>query len=819
MKISCNWLKNYIDFDLEPEKLSEILTDCGLEVEGLEKIQSIKGGLKGFVVGKVLTKGKHPNADKLSVTTVDTGADEALKIVCGASNVAAGQKVIVATIGCTLYSDDKEFKIKKSKLRGEVSEGMICAEDEIGIGTSHDGIMVLDSEAKIGTPAKDYFNIQEDYVYEIGLTPNRSDATSHIGTARDLVSVLNHYNKTSVYKLNIPSVDNFKPDNQNRNIEVIVEDKIACPRYSGLTISNIKVKESPEWLKNHLNSIGIRPINNIVDITNFVLFETGQPLHAFDADKISGDKVIVKKYPKGTKFTTLDGIERELSDKDLMICNEKEGMCIAGVFGGIKSGVVEETKNIFLESAYFNATSVRKISKYHGLQTDASFRFERGADPQITTYALKRAALLIKELAGGEISSDIVDIYPEKIEKWIINISYKNVDRLIGKKIDRTEIKNILQDLGIKIINETENGLKLLIPTYKVDVTREADIIEEILRVYGYNNIEIPTQVKSSLSFRSKPYTQKIQNMISDQLTDNGFFEIMNNSLTNSDYIEKSPVHDAKNNIKMLNPISRDLDVLRQTLLFGGLESISYNFNRKVSNVKFYEFGKIYLLNNSNNNDDSLSKYFEENHLSVFLSGRKNSNSWKDKECNFDFFDLKIFVNNILKRLSIDICKLNISSKVSEIFSEGLTYTHNNKKIVEFGSVSENILTDFDIKQEVFFADINWDFAILLINKSQIKYQGISKFPAVKRDLALLIDKNVTFEEIEKLAFYSERHLLKSVTLFDVFEGEKIGKGKKSYAVSFNLQNPEKTLTDKIIDKTMNKLIKVFEEKLNAKIR
>ena len=819
MKISYNWLKKYIDFDLNPEKLSEILTDCGLEVEGLEKIQSVKGGLKGFVVGEVLTKEKHPNADKLSVTTVDVGEENSLKIVCGAPNVAAGQKVIVATVGTVLYSDDKEFKINKTKLRGELSEGMICAEDEMGLGTSHDGIMVLDPEAKTGTPAKEYFNIREDYVYEIGLTPNRSDATSHIGTARDLVSVLNHINITRNYKLNIPSVDDFKIDNQNRQIDVIVEDTKACPRYSALTISNIEVKGSPDWLKNYLNSIGVRPINNIVDITNFVLFETGQPLHAFDADKITGDKVIVKKYPKGTKFTTLDEIERELSENDLMICNEKEGMCIGGVFGGTKSGVTESTKNIFLESAYFDPTSIRKTSKYHGLQTDASFRFERCADPQITTYALKRAAILIKEIAGGEISSDVVDVYPEKIEKWIINILYKNVDRLIGKEIDRTVIKHILQDLDIKIINETEKGLKLLIPTFKVDVTREADIIEEILRIYGYNNIEIPSKVKSSLSFRSKPDTEKLQNLISDQLTDNGFFEIINNSLTNSDYIKKNPVLDEKNNVKILNPISRDLDILRQTLLYGGLESVAYNLNRKTSDIKFYEFGKIYLLNKAEKKNDALSKYFEEKHLSLFLSGRKNADSWKDKDSDLDFFDLKIFVNNILKRLRIDINKLDISIKVSEAFSEGLIYTHNNKKLVEFGSVAANILNDFDIKQEVFYADINWDFAINLINKLQTQYRKVSKFPAVKRDLALLINKNVTFEEIEKLAFQTERHLLKSIKLFDVFEGEKIGKEKKSYAVSFILQNPDKTLTDKIIDKTMNKFIKVFEEKLNAKIR
>ena len=820
MKISYNWLKKYIDINFEPLKLSELLTDCGLEVEGLEKYQSIKGGLEGVVIGEVITKEKHPNADKLSLTTVDVGSDKLLNIVCGAPNVAAGQKVIVATIGTTLYFEDQSFEIKKTKIRGEISEGMICAEDELGLGTSHEGIMILDPNAEIGVKAKEYFKIENDYIYEIGLTPNRSDATSHIGVARDLVAVFNCLNSNRKSKLKIPSVKDFKIDNNKREIDVIIEDTEACPRYSGITISGIQVKESPQWLKNHLKTIGVRPINNIVDIANFVLFETGQPLHAFDADEIRGEKVIIKKLAQRTKFTTLDEIERELTKGDLMICNESEGMCIAGVFGGTKSGVTEKTKNIFLESAYFDPKTIRKTSKYHALQTDASFRFERGADPNITVYALKRAAMLIKEIAGGSISSEIMDVYPGPINKWTIDVFYKNIDRLIGKSIKRKIIKNILNDLGIDIIQESVEGLKLSIPTFKVDVRGEADIIEEILRIYGYNNVEFSNQVKSSLSFSSKPDKEKIQNLVSGYLCDNGFSEIINNSLINSAYIEKNDVFDKKNDIKILNPISNDLDVLRQSLFFGGLETVAYNQNRKITDLKLFEFGNIYFYDfDKFIKDNPLTKYFETKHLTLFITGQKHKESWSASPDIVDFYYLKAFVNNILKRLSIDISKMEISLKTSSNFQEGMLYTLKKSELVEFGSVSKNPLKDFGIKQEVFYADFNWDLVLDAVKDNKLKYHEISKYPEVRRDLALLIDKNIQFEDIEKLAYQTEKQLLKSVNLFDIYEGDKIEKGKKSYAVSFILQNPEKTLTDKIVDKVMNRLISAFEKNFNAKIR
>ena len=595
MKISYNWLKQYINIKVEPEKLSKLLTDCGLEVEGLEKFQSIKGGLEGVVIGEVKTKVQHPNADKLTLTTVDVGKDELLNIVCGAPNVEAGQKVLVATIGTWLYMEDDSFQIKKSKIRGQVSEGMICAEDELGLGKSHDGIMVLETDAKIGTPAKEYFNIQDDYIFEIGLTPNRADATSHFGVARDLVAVFNHINSNSSSKFICPSVENFKADNENNIIDIIVEDSEACPRYSGLTISGVRVEESPEWLKTRLLSIGVRPINNIVDITNYVLFETGQPLHAFDFDEITGRKVIVKKLKQGTKFIGLDEIERELTGNDLMICNEIEGMCIGGVFGGIKSGVCESTTKIFLESAYFDPKTIRKTSKYFGLQTDASFRFERGADPEMTIFALKRAALLIKQIAGGKISSEVIDIYPNPILRWTIDVNYKNVDRLIGKVIDRETIQKILIDLDFEILDKSADGFQVRVPIRKVDVKREVDIIEEILRIYGYNNIEIPSKVNSSISFQPFPDPEKVQNIIADYLSDTGFIEIMNNSLTKSKYLESFTTDlELKNNVKILNPLSQDLDVLRQSLVFGGLETIIYNINRKVSDLKLFEFGKSY---------------------------------------------------------------------------------------------------------------------------------------------------------------------------------------------------------------------------------
>ncbi|MCD4746388.1 MAG: phenylalanine--tRNA ligase subunit beta [Bacteroidales bacterium] len=819
MKISYNWLKQYLDIDIEPLKLSELLTDCGLEIEGLEKYQSVKGGLEGIVIGEIKTCEKHPNADKLSITTVDIGEKNILPIVCGAPNVAAGQKVLIATVGTTLYSENQSFVIRKTKLRGEVSEGMICAEDELGLGTSHEGIMVLDADSKVGTPANFFFNISEDYIFEIGLTPNRSDATSHIGVARDLKAVFDNLYKKN-YNLKIPSVKEFCIDNNDREIEVIIEDNLACPRYSGLTISGIKVKESPDWLKNSLDSIGLRPINNIVDITNFVLFETGQPLHAFDTNEITGNKIIIKKLSEGTKFLTLDEVERELTKDDLMICNKDEGMCIAGVFGGINSGVTEKTTNIFLESAYFNPKTIRKTSKHHSLKTDASFRFERGADPEMTIYALKRAALLIKKIAGGKISSNIKDVYPKQIKKNEINISYRNVDRLIGKSIDKKIIKNILQSLEIQIISESGEELKLSIPTYRVDVTREADVIEEILRIYGYNNVEIPSEVRSSLSYNLKPDNEKIQNLVSDYLSNNGFFEIMNNSLTKSEYIEKSNVFNSEKNVNILNPLSKDLNVLRQTLLFGGLESVIYNQNRKIPDLKLYEFGKTYSFNSDKAKEkDVLIKYLENNHLALFITGRKNIESWNTDENNVDFYFLKAHINNIFKILNLESSLFSIENNSSKIFDKALIYKFNNKKVLEFGSVSDRLLKEFEIKQELFYADFNWNIIIQLLKDNKILYKEVSKFPEVRRDLALLINKNIQFADIEKIAFQTESKLLKKVNLFDVYEGKNIEAGKKSYAVSFILQDKEKTLTDKVIDKIMNKMMKVYKHKLEAVIR
>ena len=671
MKISYNWLKQYLEFDLSPEELSELLTDCGLEVEGLEKWQSVKGGLEGVVIGEVKTCEKHPNADKLSVTTVDVGGEHLLPIVCGAPNVASGQKVVVATVGTKLYNNDEVFEIKKAKLRGEPSEGMICAEDELGLGTSHDGIMVLDSNVKTGTPAKEYFKIEEDYVYEIGLTPNRTDAMSHIGVARDIKAVLDNKdlinNKNSNRILNLPEINNFKTENTNLDIDVVVEDIDACPRYTGVTIQGIEVKESPDWLKNRLNAIGVRPINNIVDITNYVLHETGQPLHAFDAEEIIGDKVVVKKMPKGSKFITLDEEERELTGDDLMICNTKEGMCIGGVFGGIKSGVTEKTKNIFLESAYFDPVHIRKTSKNHDLQTDASFRFERGVDPEVTVFALKRAAQLIKEITGGSISSEVKDFYPNPMQKVEIVVSWKNIDRLIGKVIEQDVIKNILNSLEFDILSEEKNGLKLKVPFYRTDVTREADVIEEILRVYGYNNIEIPSKQNSSISHSIKPDREKLLDIAMNYLSNNSFSEIMVNSLTKSDYYENNQGFDKDKSVNIFNPLSRDLSVMRQTLLFGGLETIVYNINRKNYDLKLFEYGNTYSIADKTS-DDVTKKFNEANKLSMFVTGRKEKESWYtgDKEVDFNF--LKALSYNLLQRLGIEIHKLKAVNQQESLF-------------------------------------------------------------------------------------------------------------------------------------------------------
>lgn len=809
MKISYSWLKNYIDLDISAEKTAAYLTACGLEVESVEQFQTVKGGLEGMVIGEVKTKEKHPDADRLSVTTVDIGTGTLLNIVCGASNVAAGQKVVVATEGAKLYPAKGEpFEIKRSKIRGAVSEGMICAEDEIGLGESHEGIMVLDAGTKVGTPASEYFKIENDIVFEIGLTPNRADAASHIGVARDLYAVISCHLPAVTCLLTIPSVDDFKAGKSNDQIKVIVEDTTACPRYSGITISNIRVGDSPAWLKNKLAVIGIRSINNIVDITNYVLHETGQPLHAFDADKIAGKKVIVKKLPDKTKFKTLDEVERELSADDLMICDANGGMCIAGVFGGLNSGVTGATKNIFLESAYFDAAHIRRTSKRHGLKTDASFRYERGADPNITLYVLKRAALLIMEIAGGEISSGITDIYPKPVEDFKVAFSYKNCAVLAGTEIAHDTIKKILVSLDIKITSEGNDALLLAVPSRKVDVQREADVIEEVLRIYGYDNIPLPEFLRTSVSYAEKPDMEKAREAVSDLLSANGFSEIFCNSLTRSEYYTALQEHKTENSVKILNPLSAELDVMRQTLLFGGLEAIAYNRNRKNPDLKFFEFGKTYR---------KFAAYAEEDHLVLLLTGRKLPESWNTEDDDVDFFQLKGQVRNVLLRLGIN--RFSTAEISSDILLNGLECTASKKKIVRYGRIRQQLLKQFDIKQNVYYADFSWDAVAGLLKEIKTEFSGIPKFPEVRRDLALLVDKSIKYEELEKLAFQTEKQLLRSVNLFDAFEGDKIEKGKKSYALSFILQDENATLTDAQIEKTMERLIKAYTEKAGAIIR
>jgi phenylalanyl-tRNA synthetase beta chain len=822
MKISYNWLKQYLDFNLSPEELSRLLTDCGLEVEGFEPWESLKGGLKGVVIGEVITCAKHPDADKLSLTTVNVGGGQIFPIVCGAPNVAAGQKVVVATVGTIIHKGEESFEIKKAKIRGEVSEGMICAEDELGLGNSHAGIMVLPADVQVGTPASAYFKVENDFVFEIGLTPNRTDATSHIGVARDIKAVLDNIdfikNSQGNRSINFPSVENFKTENTALDIDVVVEDTVACPRYSGVTVSGIEVKESPEWLKNRLNAIGLRPINNIVDITNYILHETGQPLHAFDVEEIIGGRVVVKKLPKGSKFITLDGTERELSGQDLMICNTEEGMCIGGVFGGIKSGVTEKTKDIFIESAYFHSVQIRKSSKYHDLQTDASFRFERGVDPDMTIYALKRAAILMKEIAGGTISSEIKDVYPQPIPKAKVEVFWKNIDRLIGKAIGKDVIRNILLSLQFQILNENSDGLHLEVPSCRVDVTREADVIEEILRIYGYNNIEIPVKVNSSVSHSVKPDPENLLSIAMNYLSSNGFSEMMNNSLTKSAYYENRKDFDVSQSVMILNPLSRDLNVMRQTLLFSGLETILYNLNRKMSDQKLFEFGKVYRIADKNASD-VIKKYEESSHLSLFVTGRKAMESWYNQNQEVDFNYLKGYAFNLLKRIGIDAGSMDHTKVEKDYLSVGLNYLTPEGMLLEIGVVSDAVLIEFDIRQQVLYAEINWDIVLKLAKGSRIQYQPIPKFPEVRRDLALLIDSKITFEEIEKLAYKTESKLLKKVNLFDVYEGKNIESGKKSYAVSFILLDEEKTLTDKVIEKTMSRLMEAYQKELKAIIR
>jgi phenylalanyl-tRNA synthetase beta chain len=815
MKISYNWLKSYINTNLSPEEISKILVNLGLEVEGLEQWQSVKGGLEGLVIGHVKECAKHPNADKLSLTKVDVGTGELLSVVCGAPNIAAGQKVVVATIGTVLYSGNESFEIKKSKIRGELSEGMICAEDEIGLGTSHDGIIVLDPSVVTGTLAKDYYKVENDWVFEIGITPNRIDSASHYGVARDLAAFLNQQQESKAVK---PSVDAFKVESNNLKIDVQVDNTEACKRYAGVSIKGVTIEESPEWLQNRLKAIGQKPINNVVDITNFVLHEVGQPLHAFDADKIIGKKVIVRTMPQETPFITLDGVERKLSAEDLMICNEREGMCIGGVFGGIDSGVTESTQNVFLESAYFNPVWVRKTARRHGLSTDSSFRFERGTDPNNNIYALKRAALLIKELAGGEIVSEIVDIYPKPVEHFKVNVTFNGINTLIGKELSRDVIVNILKSLEIIIEQETAEGLSLLVPPYRVDVQNEADIVEEVLRVYGYNNVEISEKVNSTLAYSQKPDSNYLQNLMSEYLSANGYNEMMSNSLTKSAYYEKS--EQFKNSIAyIINPLSSDLNCMRQTLIFGGLEAISRNINYKNASLKLYEFGNCYNYNKQEQPKNKLDQYNETYKLGLFVTGLIQEPNWNTPETNASFFFLKSYVNNTLSKLGIDLKKVVVKPLLHELYGSGLVYEYNNQVVAEFGLIKKAVLKEFDIKQEVYAGELNWNVLIKAIRNHKPSFTELPKYPEVKRDLSLLLDEKVTYEQIVNVVEKTERKLIKKVSLFDVYQGDKIEKGKKSYAISMILQDEEKTLTDTQIDKVVNNIINNLDRELGAKIR
>lgn len=823
MKISYNWLRKYIHLDETPDMVAELLTACGLEVEGIEKHEPVKGGLNGLVIGEVLTCEKHPDADKLTLTTVNIG-DRILPIVCGAPNVAKGQKVVVATVGTTLHHINGEsLEIKKAKIRGQVSEGMICAEDEIGLGQDHNGIMVLDSASVPGTLAKEFFKIEEDYCIEIGLTPNRGDAASHIGVARDLAAVLQHLHPQRKAVLSVPDVGMFKPDNNNSKINIEIEASDACPRYAGVCITGVKVGESPEWLKNNLKTIGLKPINNVVDITNYVLFETGQPLHAFDATTIKGGRVIVKKPAKGMPFITLDGAEIKLSGEDLMICNAQDPMCMGGIVGGVNSGVTASTTQIFLESAYFNPISIRKSSRNHGIKTDASFRFERGADPEITLFALKRAALLIKDIVGGVISSEILDVYPNPIIPKQVILSYQYADLLIGKTIDRTLIKNILKSLQIKILEQLDNGLLLEIPPFKADVTRQADVVEEILRIYGYNNIELPQRMSTSVVSSPKPDKEKLQNLASDFLSSRGFVEIINNSLTKAVYYSNGEFSPSTV-VKILNPLSQELNTMRQTLFFGGMEVMEWNQNRKVSNIKAYEFGNVYFKEDKSTQAvkdlKRLQGYSERRMLGLFMTGNTAPETWYQNDKPVSLYLIKAEVMSIFKRMNVDLSQIQIEYLKNEsFFSTGVRYILKERVLAEFGEVCGRYLKQFDLKQDVFFGSIDWDYVTLLCNKNPILYSEIPRFPEVRRDLALLVENSTKFTDIERIAHQQEKRLLKGVKLFDIYQDEKIGKGMKSYAVSFTLQDTNKTLTDAEIEKVMDKISKALQQQLNASIR
>ncbi len=818
MNISYSWLKDYINLELSPAEVAATLTQLGLETGSIDEVESIKGGLKGLVVGEVVTCHQHPNSDHLSVTTVNVGGEENLPIVCGAPNVAAGQKVIVATVGTVLYNGTEKFTIQKSKIRGEVSMGMICAEDEIGIGHDHNGIMVLNLDAKPGTPASEYLNVQSDFVLEVDLTPNRIDSASHIGVARDLAAFLS---QKATIQYTRPSIESFKIDNHRLPISVTVENPEACPRYSGLTISDVTVSPSPEWLQNRLKAIGQSPINNIVDITNYILHETGQPLHAFDAGGIKGGRVIVKTLIAGTKFVTLDGMERELSDKDLMICSAEEPMCIGGVFGGLHSGVKESTTAVFLESAFFNPVFIRKTARRHGLNTDASFRFERGIDPNGTLYALKRAAMLIQEIAGGTISSDIVDIVadPSILEFFPVEVSWSNISRLIGKELPKESIKRILSSLEINISGESAEGLTLLVPPFRVDVKREVDIIEEILRIYGYNNVEPNRATKATIQHAPHPDKMKLQNLISEIFTARGFSEIMSNSLTKLAYYEHLETFPALNCVQLFNPLSSDLNGMRQTLIFGGLEAINRNTNFRNSDLRFYEFGNVYQFDGSKIYENPVNNYSESEHIGVWITGSKETGNWNIKEEPTSFFTLKANVENVLTRLGVDLAKCVIDSLSTDLFSEGLEFRFNNVVIGQIGYVSRSILKNLNIDVNVWYGDLNWTAILKAIKNNKVTYTPLLKYPEVKRDLALLIDKEIKFSTVKALAFKTERQILRNVNIFDVYEGANLPAGKKSYAVSFILQDKEKTLNDKQIEKTMSRLISVYEREIGAQIR
>ena len=824
MNISYKWLKEYVDFDLGAEQVAEALTSIGLEVGSVEEVQAIKGGLQGLVVAEVLTCEPHPNSDHMHVCSVNIGAEEPVQIVCGAPNVAQGQKVIVATLGTKLYDGEECFTIKRSKLRGIESLGMICAEDEIGIGTSHDGIIVLPQEAKVGTPAAEYYGIESDWVIEVDITPNRADACSHYGVARDLYAwLVRNGHKTALHRTDVSS---FAADNNDLDIDIVVENAEACPRYCAVTVKGCEVKESPEWLQTKLRTIGVRPINNVVDVTNYVMFAYGQPLHCFDADMIEGKKVVVKTMPEGTPFVTLDGVEHKLSDRDLAICNANAPMCIAGVFGGKGSGTYETTKDVLLESAYFNPTWIRKSARRHGLNTDASFRFERGIDPDLQVYALKVAALMVKELAGGTVSMDIKDIEaPGLAKNFAVDLEYKYAHDLIGKTIPAEVIKEIVTSLDMKITAETESGISLSVPAYRVDVQRPCDVVEDILRIYGYNNVEIPTAVKSSLTIKGEvDRSNKLQNLVSEQLVGEGFREILNNSLTKEAYYNDLTAYPKDRAVKLLNPLSSDLNVLRQTLLFGGLESIAHNANRKNANLRFFEFGNCYYKNPATTEEqkaaDTLAAYSEDLHLGLWLTGKRVEASWAHPEEPSSVYELKAYVGHILTRLGAPVGKLKQQAGANDIFAKSLALVDNNGTVVlEFGLVKKALTAAFDISAEVYFADINWTLLMKKTKKHSVSFTEISKFPAVSRDLALLVDKSVEFARIEQIAFAADRKFLKKVTLFDVYEGKNLEAGKKSYAVNFLLQDDTKTMNDKQTDAVMAKIIASLEKQLGAKLR